>query len=233
MSLSADSIRVVHPLFQEEGDGSRPISALQLTVREIGLRRARVLNAQWHSRLPQTSFSNMTRVKMRICFGAEYQNVWYAVAIWTNPIARNLNDNPWLELRRFAIAPECPANTASRLLRVMRTLISARMPGVERLISYQDTEVHRGVIYRAAGWKPEAVNKSGVWDRPNRKRKAAQSEAAKVRWEIPTVSLRNYLRPVAHVGVASVQAMEADNLGDAGDCKPCKQPNRQPKSSRV
>lgn len=108
---------------------------------------------------------------------------WFAVAIWSNPVARNLPQDTWLELRRLAIAPDAPKNTASRMLGVMARLIRKEKPQVERLVSYHDTEVHTGGIYRAAGWTATTVNKDGNWTRPNRNRPKAQSEAAKQRWE--------------------------------------------------
>jgi hypothetical protein len=57
---------------------------------------------------------------------------------------------------------------------------------VRRLISYHDTEVHTGTIYRAAGWVPvvvKAKKKLWTWGCQSRPRPAAQSEAAKQRWE--------------------------------------------------
>jgi hypothetical protein len=66
----------------------------------------------------------------------------------------------------------------------MTRLVKRFRPEVVRLVSYQDTEVHTGGIYRAAGWTPTTVNKDGRWDRPNRSRPESQSNAAKQRWEL-------------------------------------------------
>lgn len=151
MNTRADSIRVVHPLFnQAEGGGAIPTSALSLHLDRIDIKTARTLNR---------------------------------AAIWTHPIARNLPQDTWLELRRLAIAPDAPKNTASRLLAVMAKLIRASRPEIDCLVSYQDTEVHTGSIYKAAGWVATATNVDGEWDRPNRQRQAAQSAAPKKRWE--------------------------------------------------
>lgn len=186
MSICGGSNPVMHPLFQEGQDGSIPIpplSAKGLRVEQIDFADAKLLNRLWHSRLPRLGTGFIVNQPF-LCFAAEGSGgVAYAVAIWSNPVARNLPQDTWLELRRLAIAPEAPKNTASRILRVMAAIIRKRRPGVVRLVSYQDTEVHSGTIYRAAGWVATTVNKDGNWDRPNRSRPAAQSTSPKQRWE--------------------------------------------------
>src|SRR5882672_12442911 len=111
MVLSADSTRLVHSLFQEKDDGLRPISALQLIFRRCDHVTFEVLNRQWHSRLPLIGNS-----KGRAYYAAEFAGVRYAVAMWSNPVARLLPQQTWLELRRFAVAPDAPKFTASRML---------------------------------------------------------------------------------------------------------------------
>lgn len=182
-SLCADDARVACPLFQEEYGGSIPTSALQLhfsaTTEAIFIE----LNAQWHSRLPKVGNSHF-----RICFGASCNNRIYAVAAWSNPVARLLLQLTWLELRRFAIAPDAPRFTASRMLSWMRKDIIRRFPNAERLISYQDLSAHTGTIYRAAGWipahgyKPRARGRTGWGNRP-RKGRTNQAVAPRMRWE--------------------------------------------------
>jgi hypothetical protein len=181
--LCGDSTRVVHPLFQTEDGGSIPTSPLQLHVGRISVDLAIALNAKWHSRLPIVDKSNVIRTKQLACYGAEFGNVWYASAIWTNPVARLLNNRSWMELRRLALAPDAPANSGSRLLRIMVSQIRREYPQVVKVISYQDTDVHLGTIYAAAGWVAAAKSQDGGWDRPNRSRKAAVAPGAKVRWE--------------------------------------------------
>ena len=182
MTSRADGAIVAHPLFQAEDGGSRPTSALQLRVLPIHVRTAMELNAAWHSRLPKTDFNNLVRTSALECFGAMFDGKWMAAAIWTNPVARLLPQDGWLELRRLAICSDAPRNTASRMLSVMRRLLKRKLPHIEKFISYQDTEVHTGGIYRADGWTLEAENPDGEWDRPNRARAKAQSSAPKNRW---------------------------------------------------
>jgi hypothetical protein len=100
-----------------------------------------------------------------------------------------LNGRHWWELRRLAIAPDAPRNTASRLLCVIRRIVKQRHPDVVKLISYQDTEVHTGTIYRAAGWKigrQVTVKQSPSWASTKKRRTrfvTPQSLAPKIRWE--------------------------------------------------
>ena len=180
---SGDSIRVVQPLFPVEGEGSIPISPLQLQIEIIDVPLSTQLNRLWHSRVPIISPSNIYRCTHRVCFGASYKNIWYAVAIWSSPVARLLNGKNILELRRLAISPEAPKNTASRMISVMTKIIKKEIPEVWKLISYQDTEVHSGTIYKASGWvvagKP--WHQGTGWT--NRLRNEMQTTAEKIRWE--------------------------------------------------
>ena len=180
----ADGVRVAHPLFQAGGDGSTPISALCLNVERITVDMACELNRRWHSRLPKIEKSNVVRNADYVCYGAMCGGIAYAAAIWSSPVARLLNDGKTLELRRLAIAPDAPRNTASRMLAVMRRLVERQMPHIERLVSYQDTEVHTGGIYRASGWRAARIAKGHEWGCPSRPRDAVQSAAHKIRWEI-------------------------------------------------
>jgi len=175
-----ESIRVVHPLFQEEGGGSIPTSPLQLNIGFISVSEAVKLNSLWHSRLPEfTSPQGYCKA-----FGAEYDGLFYAVAIWSPPLARMLNHTGRFELRRLAISNDAPKNTPSRMLKIMRLLLKKELPDVNILISYQDTGVHDGTIYKAAGWKAANVNSvGGEWARPNRDGRKSQAVTPKIRWE--------------------------------------------------
>jgi hypothetical protein len=182
MAGRADGVRVAHPLFQAGGGGSTPTSALQLRLYRIGFDLAKDLNREWHLRLPRFG-TGFIKNQPFLCYGAEFDGRYFGVAVWSNPVARNLPQREWLELRRLAIAPDAPRNTASRMLGVMARLVANARPEVVRLVSYQDTEVHTGSIYRAAGWTATTINADGGWDRPNRSRPRAQSDAPKQRWE--------------------------------------------------
>jgi hypothetical protein len=178
MAVSADSIRVVHPLFQEEGDGSRPISALQLHIGKMESEQAMHFNRDWHSRVPE-----LANWHHCFAFAATYRNRFYGVALWSHPVARMLNGKGMLELRRMALSPEAPKNLASRMLRIMAMLIHCEFPEIRTLISYQDTGVHKGTIYKASGWQATVSSEGGEWSRPSRFRASVQAATPKVRWE--------------------------------------------------
>jgi hypothetical protein len=180
---SAESIRVMRPLFQAGEGGSIPTSALELFVEPMDFEQARSLNRMWHSRLPRFGIGCVKSMPFD-CYAATFAGVIYAVAIWSNPVARELPQQAWLELRRQAVAPDAPRNTPSRMLAVMARLIRRQQLNIERLISYQDTESHTGGIYRAAGWTAVDVSKTkNEWDCPARSRPKSQSDAPKIRWE--------------------------------------------------
>lgn len=185
MNERGESIRVVHPLFQVEGGGSTPTSPLQLCIGEIDVQKACLLNALWHSRFPAIDESNVIRNRRSICFGAEFDGIFYASAIWSDPIAANRlkNGDKLLELRRMAIADDAPRNTASRMLSVMVKQINRKWPELVGLVSYQDTEAHSGTIYKAANWIPHG-KATTLTDWTNRKRSAPQSTSPKIRWEL-------------------------------------------------
>lgn len=178
----ADGVRVAQPLFQAEGSGSLPTSALDLWLVKVDFAVAKSLNRLWHSRLPRINDPSQV---MNLNYAAEFDGIYYAVAIWSHPVARLLPQIEWLELRRLAIAPDAPKNAATRMLAVMAMLIKKERPAVKRLISYQDTEAHTGTIYRAAGWELATLKHKGQtqWGCPSRPRPKAQSTAEKQRWE--------------------------------------------------
>ena len=129
-----------------------------------------------------------------MAFAATYGGIVYGVALWHNPSSRMLPGD-WLELRRLAIAPDAPHCSASFMLSKMAKWIKANMPEVSRLISYQDMDVHRGTIYKAAGWHVGYTSQRRIRDRSKPRRgtkrayrsnaNGAQADSApKARWEM-------------------------------------------------
>ncbi len=161
----AERIRVVHPLFQAEGGGSTPTSALQLWFSEIELDRAKELNRLWHRTLPAFGGGGC-----RVCYAAEFAGRFFAVAIWTNPSSPHLPQLTWLQLKRYAIADDAPKNTASRFGGWMTRDVRKRFPEVVTLVSYQDCDEHTGGLYRSMRWEAgEVVERSGQgWESRNR-----------------------------------------------------------------
>ena len=183
-----DGVMATQEAFQLSEGGSIPTSPLQLHFEVIRAQTACILNARWHSRFPQIDWSNVVRNRHYVCYGARFEGQYFAVAIWSSPIAANrLKDGQFLlELRRMAIEDQAPANTASRMLSWMKKDIRKKFPEILRLISYQDTEVHSGTMYQASGWSlVQTLNKQIEWNTKDRKRNEIQSTAPKVRWEMP------------------------------------------------
>ena len=147
--------RLVMPLFYT--DSGQCKKARELIVEPCPKWRADELNKLWHSRLPVPPIISM------YAFWAYAYDVVYAVALWSNPSARELN-NDWIELRRLAIAPDAPHNTASYMIARMIKWFSKNTEH-PHAISYQDTSVHLGTIYKAANWKVEYISKPMQRDR--------------------------------------------------------------------
>lgn len=151
------------PMFAFEWIPREPnpkLRARHLVLSIIPKPRAVELVRLWHSRLP-----NVQRGPWQFAFAmVDGLGNIYAVALWNNPSARMLPGN-WLELRRMACAPDAPRNTASRFLALMVEWFRANYPEREKCISYQDTAVHAGTIYKAAGWIAEYRSLPRVRDR--------------------------------------------------------------------
>jgi hypothetical protein len=188
--MSGDSVRVALPLFQTERGGSTPASPLHtkdLIFERCSRQYASELNRIWHSRMPEVEWKTM-----KYSFHARFGDTTYSVALWSQPVARLLPQQDWIELRRMAIAPDAPKNTASSMLGWMVRWLKRNTKYV-KAISYQDTSMHLGTIYRASGWK-DAGNFSHAghnsWNREDRimfPKSANGSEcidSIKHRWEI-------------------------------------------------
>jgi hypothetical protein len=171
---------VQEPLFWD-GNFDIASSPKLLSLDVIKPQFASTLNSIWHSRLPAIHWSNIVRNRYYVCYGASYMGIWVACAIWSSPVNQNFDIVKTLELRRMAISELCPKNTATNLISRMIKDIDKRLPLVTKLISYQDTEVHLGTIYKASNWFIDAETKFNTWGK-SRKRAADQSKADKIRW---------------------------------------------------
>lgn len=175
----ADCVMDARSLFPATRGGSIPTSALQLHFCRCWPKRFAACNRQWHSTQPAIGAINT----LSPCFAAVFDGQIYAVAAWSNPVARSLPQRTCLELRRFAIAPDAPRNTASRMLAWMTRHIRANHPRIDTVISYQDADVHIGTIYRAAGWTPRKVGGGGAWSNRQRFNRTAVRRPNKIRWQ--------------------------------------------------
>ena len=158
-------------------------SPKEITIEETPAQTACILNNIWHSKLPIIKWSNVVRNTHYICFVFKYKEAVIGVGIWSSPVARKINRETHLELRRLALTDVCPKNTATFVLSKMRKSIKNKFPNIKTLISYQDTEVHLGTIYKADNWTDVIESAGGEWASPTRKRKVVQSAVKKIRWE--------------------------------------------------
>ena len=179
-----DSLKVEQPSFQMVSGGANPTSSLQLRLEEIKPQTASKLNEKWHSRLPLIHWSNIVRNTHYVCYGIFFEGIAIGVAIWSSPVAQNRfkNGKEILELRRLALSEKCPKNTASRVLSLMARMVKKKFPDINRLISYQDLDAHKGTIYKASGWVAEQQTDFVSWD-GKRKRNPDQATGKKIRWE--------------------------------------------------
>jgi len=60
--------------------------------------------------------------------------------------------------------------------------IKKEFPHIKRVISYQDTAVHRGTIYKASGWEQETEPTFTTWKNRKDFLRTDQSTGEKIRW---------------------------------------------------
>jgi hypothetical protein len=106
---------------------------------------------------------------------------FFGVLVMGYPVARKLNDNKTLEVRRLALMSNAPKNSASMLLGRAERIAKAK--GFSQLISYTLAS-EDGISYQAAGWTEDShVVQAQTWSRSNRKRKSHDIEnEIKHRW---------------------------------------------------
>ena len=176
---------VAQQTLQFASSGSNPTSPHHIHLKEIKAQIASQLNERWHSRLPKIHWSNIVRNTHYVCYGLYHKSEAIGVAIWSSPVAQNRfkDGKQMLELRRLALSERCPKNTASRCIGIMVKLVKKKFPEITRLISYQDTAVHNGTIYKASNWSNEAETDFASWTTNKRQRNKDQATGKKIRWE--------------------------------------------------
>lgn len=178
-------IMIKEPLFWDN-KFDIPDSPKKTKMEIIKPQTASLLNQVWHSRLPRIHYSNIIRNRYSVCYALSYMNIYIACAIWSSPVNQSFPIESFLELRRLAISELCPKNTATFFISKMIKDIEKRFKLVTDLISYQDTEVHLGTIYKAANWFIDNRTKFVSWNKGEgggRKRNEDQSKADKIRWK--------------------------------------------------
>ena len=168
-------------------------SVKDIIIEECRAQIACMLNELWHSRLPKIHWSNVVRNTHYICYVFKYKQAVIGVAIWSSPVAQNRmkNGKRILELRRMALSNVCPKNTATYTIGRMVKDIKIRFPEITKLVSYQDTSVHLGTIYKASNWRVGGQVEFMDWTTGTRKRRKIQSDSSKIRWEYSLSETKN------------------------------------------
>jgi len=179
------SVLETRQTFLPGNGGALPTTPHDFKIKEIPAKLSSKLNEKWHSRLPKIHWSNIVRNTHYVCYSLDYKGASFGVGIWSSPVAQNrfADGKEMLELRRMALSKDCPVNTASHFISIMVLLIRKKFPEIKRLISYQDTSVHKGTIYKASGWVATSENKFVSWTTKKRNRNKDQAPAKKIRWE--------------------------------------------------
>lgn len=131
----------------------------------------------WHSTLP------IAPPGLRVGFIISAPNGHpVSAAMWGRPVARLEDQVHTLELTRLAHSPHAPRNLGSWSLAKMRKWIIENMPEINRLISYQDADIHHGTIYKADNWR-KVYEKHGEHTWKNRPGRAGTERQHKIKWE--------------------------------------------------
>jgi hypothetical protein len=95
---------------------------------------------------------------------------------------RMLQDGTTAEITRVASTADVDVNACTRLYGALRR--AGKALGYRRFVTYT-LEHEPGISLRAAGFEDDGLTDGGEWDRPSRRRKAAQQPGRKRRWIWP------------------------------------------------
>lgn len=173
-----------------EPDGAyiEPSTLDNFTIREVSPKMASKMVQLWHSVLPNIPATNIQRNRHYACFALVLGGYAFAIAVYSSPVNRHLDDGHTLELRRLALSPKCPRNSATWFMARCERAITGKFPCIRLLVSYQDTNTHAGTIYKAGNWTEAAGVRYTPWKKTRTDRAPSQSKAKKVRWEKPLVA---------------------------------------------
>jgi hypothetical protein len=151
--LCGDSLKIEQATFQLEGGGVTPTSPLQLLVKVVNRLTARNFYKKWHY-LGDTGFVST------INYGAYYEGLIQGVISFGSPNATELNgyfdrynQEGWWEIKRLAMTDDCIKNSESRFIAIAVKLLR-KCFNVIGIVTYADDGVgHRGIIYKASGFK--------------------------------------------------------------------------------
>jgi hypothetical protein len=98
------------------------------------------------------------------CFGARYDGHLVAAIVLERPSSRHLDDGTRIEITRYGIREDRPANTASWLIAPARRW--AALEGFEEVVTYAGVAGNRGIAYDAAGFECDDITAAdgGGWE---------------------------------------------------------------------
>ena len=145
--MSGDSVAAAYPLFPEEGDGSIPISPLQ--IRPISHKLAKAFVEHWH-------YSKKIPTGKNIEFGL-YDDALYAVIVYgvgVNPYqAQSLKVKSVIEIKRMCRREPKLSYPLSRFIRLTQRMVHRIYPH-DAVVAFADQEQgHAGTVYKAAGFQ--------------------------------------------------------------------------------
>jgi len=86
----------------------------------------------------------------KACFGARYQGYLVACLVVGRPNSKYSDDGNTLEINRFGIRDDRPANTGSWL--ISRVVRWAELEGFNRMITFAGVSGEKGTVYQASGF---------------------------------------------------------------------------------
>lgn len=152
MDSRADSVVVTRTLFQEPIGSSILTSAQQLVIREVKGASAAKCYELWHylgttDFLATHHFGVFHGDELLGCLSFGVPNAKELKGYWTQNTQKG-----WWELKRMALAPECPKNSESRSIAFAIRCLK-KTYDVKGVITYADDGVgHVGTIYKASGF---------------------------------------------------------------------------------
>lgn len=154
MKQCGDSLMAEQSLFQAIGDGSIPISPLQLELKVIPKTTAKLCYRRWHY-LGRNDFLSS------ISFGVFANGRLWGAITFHQPssvqtvkgIFGNTEQHEVFEIGRFALSDSLPKNSESRVIGVGIRFL-CKLKKVKAVITYADSAVgHKGIIYKATGFQ--------------------------------------------------------------------------------
>lgn len=146
--VRAEGDPVAHPLFQAEGGGSTPTSAL-FYISPIAHRLAAEWIERWH-------YSKRMPTGKNLCYGLWIGPTLYAVIVYgigVNPYqAKFLGVKSVLEIKRMCRTEPRREYPLSRFIAITMRMVLRQHPA-ECIVAFADPEQdHKGTVYKASGF---------------------------------------------------------------------------------